>query len=116
MVEIIRGWCGEVEMIVDTGDGSKHRGTATKDVGSRVVVVRTEPTAIIRSVSAGICEQHIVSERDNVETSIRWDPRRSKGMIAEKLSCISRKQAHHRTLFIYVLTIGSNPLRCVDDH
>jgi hypothetical protein len=51
-----------------------------------------------------------------VETGVGGDPRRSESLIAEKVCGVSRKQAHDRTLFIDVLTIGSNPQRRIDNH
>lgn len=37
-------------------------------------------------------------------------------MIAEHMGSIRREQAHDRTLFIKVLTIGSEPRRRIDNH
>jgi len=48
-----------------------------------------------------------MGKRDDVETSVGRDPRRSECMITKKVSSVRREQAHDRTLFIKVLTIGS---------
>lgn len=116
MVKVVGGWVRKVKMVVDSGDGIKHGVAATKDVGGRVATVRAEPTACIRTVSARVCEHHIMGKRDDVETSVGRDPRRSECMIAEKVSSVRREQAHDRTLFIKVLTIGSEPRRRIDNH
>jgi hypothetical protein len=57
-----------------------------------------------------------MGKRDDVETSVGRYPRRRECMIAEKVSSVRREQAHDRTLFIKVLTIGSEPRRRIDNH
>jgi hypothetical protein len=76
MVKVVGGWVRKVKMVVDSGDGIKHGVAATKDVGGRVATMRAEPTACIRTVSARVCEHHIMGKRDDVETSVGRDPRR----------------------------------------
>ena len=108
MVEVGRGRDSKIQLVVDVGDRRKHRRAAAKDMRSGVVGVQTEPTAKIGTMSTRISEHHVVGESNDVKASIGREPGRCPSMIAEKMSRIRRLQAHDRTLFVNVLTIGSN--------
>ena len=114
VVEIVGWWSGEVEMVVDVGKCSKHRRAVAKDMTSGIVEMRAEPAAKVSPVSASISEHHVVGESDNIEASIRREPGRSPSLVAEKMSRVSRLQAHDSTLFVNVLAIGSYTQRRID--
>ena len=67
-------------------------------------------------MSASIGEHHVVGEGDDVETSVGRKPGGSPSLITEKVSRVSRLQAHNSTLFVNVLAIGSNPQRRINYH
>jgi hypothetical protein len=91
VVEVVGGWVRKVQLIVNTGNGSKNRRAVTKDVMSGVFVMRAETTAKVSPMSTRVCENHVVCDRNDVEPSIGGDPRRRPSMVAEKVSRISRE-------------------------
>jgi hypothetical protein len=114
MVKII-GWrSDEVELVVDVGKRSKHRRAVAEDMRGGIVEMCAEPTTKVRPVSTSISKHHVVSESDYVETSIGREPGGSPSLVAEKVSRVCRLQAHDSTLFVNVLTIGSNTQRRID--
>jgi hypothetical protein len=62
MVEIIDRRSGKVQLIVNIGNSSEHRGAIAKDVKRRVVRMRAKPTTKVGPMSPLVCENHVVSD------------------------------------------------------
>jgi hypothetical protein len=62
MVEVVGGGSGKVQLVVNVSDSSKHRRAIAKDMRSGVVGMRAEPTAKVGTMSARICEDHVVGD------------------------------------------------------
>ena len=72
--EVDRGWWRQREKFVGAIDGVAASAAVTKDMSSRVRVVRAEATALVVSVSTRVSEQHVVRHRDCDKFSVAWDP------------------------------------------
>ena len=100
-------WWRQREKFVGAIDGVAASAAVTKDMSSRVSVVRAKATALVVSVCTRVSEHHVVRHRDCDKLSVAWNPGGKTRVVAEEGSGVGRSETHNSTFLINVFAVLS---------